>query len=64
MHILLTGATGLVGQYLWRDLLLEGQDVAVVIRSQGRKTAQERLASVLTEQAAAKLRKKTQQLSL
>ena len=34
-YLLLTGATGLVGQYLLRDLLLEGMPVAVLIRSQG-----------------------------
>ena len=48
MHVLLTGATGLLGQYLLRDLLQAGTPVAVLIRQQGKKTAQERLASILT----------------
>jgi thioester reductase-like protein len=32
-HLLLTGCTGLLGQYLLRDLLLGGVPLAVVIRS-------------------------------
>jgi nucleoside-diphosphate-sugar epimerase len=47
-HLLLTGATGLVGQYLVRDLLLEGAPLAVLIRSQGGSSAQERLEQVIT----------------
>ena len=47
MHVLLTGATGLVGQYLMRDLLLEGQSVAVLIRRQGKQTAAQRLERIL-----------------
>jgi thioester reductase-like protein len=47
MHVLLSGASGLVGQYLLRDLLLEGQPVAVVIRSQGKKSAEQRLEQIL-----------------
>lgn len=48
MHVLLTGATGLVGQYLLRDLLTQGIPVAVVIRGQGKKSAQERLDKTLS----------------
>ena len=46
-NLLLTGATGLVGQYLLRDLLLSGMPVTVLIRSQGDQSAQERLDQVL-----------------
>jgi nucleoside-diphosphate-sugar epimerase len=46
--ILLTGATGLVGQYLLRDLLLEGMPVAVLIRSQGQESALERLEHLMS----------------
>jgi nucleoside-diphosphate-sugar epimerase len=46
-YLLLTGATGLLGRYLLRDLLLEGKSVAVLIRSRGRASAQERLQEVL-----------------
>jgi nucleoside-diphosphate-sugar epimerase len=46
-HLLLTGATGLVGQYLLRDLLQEGTPLAVLIRSQGKDSAQERLEQVI-----------------
>ena len=31
-YVLLTGATGLVGQYLIKDLLLAGQRLAVIVR--------------------------------
>jgi thioester reductase-like protein len=47
MHVLLTGATGLVGQYLLRNLLREGHDVAVLIRPQGARSAGQRLKDVL-----------------
>jgi nucleoside-diphosphate-sugar epimerase len=46
-HLLLTGATGLVGQYLLRDLLLEGTPLAVLIRAQGENSAGERLEQVI-----------------
>lgn len=39
-HLLLTGATGLLGSYLVRDLLLDGQPLALVVRAD-RKTAPE-----------------------
>src|SRR5207245_3303810 len=47
-YLLLTGSTGLVGQYLLRDLLLEQMPVAVLIRSQEDATAQERLEQVMS----------------
>ena len=47
-YLLLTGSTGLVGQYLLRDLLLEQMPVAVLIRSQEDATAQERLEHVFS----------------
>jgi thioester reductase-like protein len=46
-HLLLTGATGLVGQYLLRDFLLEGTPLAVLIRSKGKRSAHERLEQIL-----------------
>lgn len=46
-HILLTGATGLVGQYLLRDLLLQGTPVAVLLRSRSGESATARLERVL-----------------
>jgi thioester reductase-like protein len=46
-HLLLTGATGLVGQYLLRDLLLEGTAVAVLIRSQEQERAEDRLEQLM-----------------
>jgi thioester reductase-like protein len=46
-HILLTGATGLVGQYLVRDLLMAGAPLAVLIRSQDKEPASRRLRKVL-----------------
>jgi nucleoside-diphosphate-sugar epimerase len=47
-YLLLTGATGLVGQYLLRDLLLEGTAVAVLIRSQNPVRAEDRLEQVMS----------------
>jgi thioester reductase-like protein len=47
MHVLLTGATGLVGQYLMRDLLLAGTPLAVLIRRQGSTSAARRLEQIL-----------------
>jgi nucleoside-diphosphate-sugar epimerase len=46
-YLLLTGSTGLVGQYLLRDLLLEGVPVAALIRRQGEESAPERLEQVM-----------------
>lgn len=42
-HILLTGATGLLGRYLLRELLLKGTPVAVLIRARGKQSAPRRL---------------------
>jgi thioester reductase-like protein len=47
-YLLLTGATGLVGQYLLRDLLQEETPVAVLIRSQGAESAHDRLERVMS----------------
>jgi nucleoside-diphosphate-sugar epimerase len=44
----LTGATGLVGQYLLRDLLRAGVKVVVVIRSQAGQSGRQRLAKILS----------------
>lgn len=44
---LLTGTTGLVGRYLLKDLLLAGERVAVVARSNKRQLAQERVEAIL-----------------
>ena len=46
-HILLTGATGLLGRYLVRDLILADVPVAVVVRRSRRMTAQERMDAVM-----------------
>jgi thioester reductase-like protein len=48
MHVLLTGATGFLGQYLLRDLLQAGQPVAVLIRARQNQTPQQRLEQVLS----------------
>jgi nucleoside-diphosphate-sugar epimerase len=56
-NLLLTGATGLVGQYLLRDLLLEGMPVAVLVRSQGDESAPERLERLMTHWEAKLCRK-------
>ncbi len=45
--ILLTGATGLLGRYLLRDLLTAGQNVAVVVRPSDRQPAEARVASLV-----------------
>ncbi|HEY4261220.1 MAG TPA: SDR family oxidoreductase [Schlesneria sp.] len=46
-YLLLTGATGLVGRYLLRDLLQRGHAVAVVVRSDGEQTAAERIEEIM-----------------
>ena len=46
-YLLLTGATGLVGRYLLRDLLAAGQRVAVVVRPDRKSTARERIEAVM-----------------
>lgn len=46
-HILLTGATGLLGRYLLRDLLLADVPVAVVVRSSRRQSADDRVEALM-----------------
>lgn len=46
-HLLLTGATGLVGHYLLRDLLSAGVPVAAVIRARKGESAVDRLERVM-----------------
>jgi thioester reductase-like protein len=46
--ILLTGATGLLGRYLLRDLLRARQRVAVLVRDAAGQTARERVDRLLT----------------
>ncbi len=48
-HVLLTGATGHIGRYLLRDLLLEGTPVAVLIRPKKDRSAEGRLADLLEQ---------------
>lgn len=45
--ILLTGATGLLGRYLLRDLSLAGNKLAVVVRPTDRQSAETRVAALL-----------------
>ena len=47
MYTLLTGATGLVGRYLVRDLLLNEHNLAVVVRPSKRQTPVERMEEIL-----------------
>lgn len=47
MYTLLTGATGLVGRYLMRDMLLNGHQLAVVVRASKKLNPQERIEQVL-----------------
>jgi thioester reductase-like protein len=46
-YLLLTGATGLLGRYLLRDLLLEGQNLAVLVRPGKLAMASDRVESVM-----------------
>jgi thioester reductase-like protein len=46
--VLLTGATGLLGQYLLRDLLWEAYPVAVLVRDSLEGTAHERIAELVS----------------
>lgn len=46
-HILLTGATGLLGRYLLRDLLLADTPVAVLVRRGRRQSAAERVEALM-----------------
>ena len=45
--MLLTGATGLVGRYLMRDLFLRGCHLAVIVRPTKRMNVQQRIESIL-----------------
>lgn len=46
-HVLLTGATGLLGRYLVRDLLQAEEHVAVLVRPNRRHTAADRVESMM-----------------
>lgn len=47
MYTLLTGATGLVGRYLVRDLLLNGHELAVVVRPSRKQSPRDRMEEIL-----------------
>lgn len=47
MYTLLTGATGLVGRYVVRDLLLNGHNMAVVVRSSRKMAAEDRMEQIM-----------------
>lgn len=47
MYTLLTGATGLVGRYVVRDLLLNGHKLAVVVRGNKKKSPQVRMEEIM-----------------
>lgn len=46
-YTFLTGATGLVGRYLLRDLLSQGQRLAVLVRSTKKQSAEERIEAIM-----------------
>lgn len=46
-HILLTGATGLLGRYLLKDLLLADVPVAVLVRGSRRQSGADRIESLM-----------------
>ena len=46
-YVLLTGATGLLGSYLMRDLFLQGCHLAVVVRPNKRMTVEQRIETIL-----------------
>lgn len=46
-HLLVTGATGLLGSYLVRDLLLDGQPLAVVVRRSRRESPEARVERIV-----------------
>ena len=46
-HLLLTGATGLLGRYLLRDLLLADVPVAAVVRRSRRQSAEDRIEALM-----------------
>lgn len=45
-YVLLTGATGFVGRYLIRDLLVDGRNLAVLVRPNKKQTCRERIESI------------------
>lgn len=47
MYTLLTGATGLVGRYMVRDMLLNGHELAVVVRPSRKTAPRERMEEIL-----------------
>ncbi len=47
MYTLLTGATGLVGRYLVRDLILNDHELAVVVRPSRRQSPRERMEEIM-----------------
>lgn len=46
-YFLLTGATGLLGRYISKNLLLDGANLAVLVRPSRRKTAEIRIESIM-----------------
>ena len=46
-YTILTGATGLVGRYLMRDLLRQGQNLAVLVRPSRKQDPRQRVESIL-----------------
>jgi thioester reductase-like protein len=48
-HLLLTGATGLLGRYVLRNLILSGHRVTVLARSLPGKRARDRICSLMRE---------------
>lgn len=48
-YLILTGATGFVGRYLMRDLLMDGHRLAVIVRSSKKQSAQARVDEILNE---------------
>jgi len=45
--LLLTGATGLLGSYLIRDLLLDGRNLAVIVRRSRKQSAADRVEAIV-----------------
>lgn len=56
VHVLLTGATGLLGRYLLKDLLLTGLKVAVLARARGPRSAADRIGAILRDWEAEGIR--------
>jgi len=46
-HLLITGATGLLGSYVVRDLLLDGQPLALVVRGDRRNSPEARVERIV-----------------